>query len=227
MRLRHRIGLNLAPLVLRLMLGALFLQAGLAKLMRDAEFPPADAAVLVAIGAIPAPAAPAPGAAAPAPPAPGPTEKDLAPPVRARALNAVALTLWHAAHPQDTETSVPLPIWPSRLAEGSRPVYFAWAVAATEAGGGAFILIGLLARFWAVGVAVVMAAAAWLTQIGPALQACDTWLGCLPRRDPLDVSSWQVLWVQVALLMSALALAALGPGRLSVDRLIFGGGGDE
>jgi hypothetical protein len=35
------------------------------------------------------------------------------------------------------------------------------------------------------------------------------------------------MWVQVALMMSGLALAALGAGRLSVDRLIFGGRADE
>jgi uncharacterized membrane protein YphA (DoxX/SURF4 family) len=249
MRVRHRIGLNLAPLFLRLMLGALFVQAGLAKLMREAEFAPADAAVLANMGAIAAPGAaapatPAPGAPGAAPSTPDPatgaspaapppaaaapgqavtfTEKDFAGPVKARALHQVALSLWRAAHPQGTDGAAPAALWPGPLAEGHRPVWLAWAVTATEAGGGACILIGLLTRFWSVGVAVVMLGAMWLTQIGPAVQAGDTWLGFLPRRDPLDVAAWQGLWVQLALLMSALALAALGAGRLSLDRLIFG-----
>jgi uncharacterized membrane protein YphA (DoxX/SURF4 family) len=241
MRARYRIGLNCAPLLLRVMLGAVFLQAGLAKLLVHAEFAPVDAVVLADMGAIPAPApatpepsrpdpatSPAPAADAPAGAPSGGSEKDFAAPVRARAVNGVAVVLWRAAHPQAVDGgTAPMALWPAALAEGSRPVYLAYAVAAVEAGGGALMLLGVLTRFWAAGVAVVMMAALWLTQIGPAVAAGDTWLGFLPRRGPLDVAAWQGMWVQVALMMSGLALAALGAGRLSVDRLIFGGRADE
>jgi uncharacterized membrane protein YphA (DoxX/SURF4 family) len=242
---RHRIGLNLAPLALRLALAAVFIFAGWAKVSYRMDAPPADINVLVKVGSLPPSAAippvvevrprsqaETPGSAPPAATQePGPAQ---APPPEApagaapqiRLLDMLAVSLYRAANPDPAEGGKrPMALWPRSLGSDSWALYTAWAVTLTELAGGVFVLAGLLTRFWAMGLACVMLGALWLTQIGPALQSGNTMLGVLPRRGMMD-PGWQAFWLQLALLASALALVALGAGRLSLDRLIFGGRGD-
>jgi putative oxidoreductase len=104
----------------------------------------------------------------------------------------------------------------------------AWAVAITELAGGLCLLLGLLTRLAAFGIAGVMLGAMWLTQIGPAIQSGKTTLGFLPDYGAFDGMKWEPLMFQFALCAAALALAFLGPGRLSLDTaLLSGRGGDD
>ncbi|MBL9031949.1 MAG: DoxX family protein [Phycisphaerae bacterium] len=197
---RARLGLNAAPLFLRFLLAACFLYAGITKI--TASFPTSteQAATLAALGL---------GDAA-------------NPPKTLRALHGVSLSLYAASHPAtDAAGKKPMPLWPAALGEGQWPVRLAWAVTLTEIGGGAFILLGLLTRLAALGIAGVMLGAAWLTQFGPAIQSGKTTLGFLPAHDTFDATNWATFWLQLSLLAMSLALALLGPGRLSVDHALF------
>jgi len=116
----------------------------------------------------------------------------------------------------------PMPTWHPALADGPWSVYFAWGVAIIQAAGGACLLIGLLTRFWALGIAAVMLGALWLTDLGPAIQTGHTRWGFLPDYAAFDATAWRPLVFHFALFMSALALAFLGPGRASLDAMLFG-----
>jgi len=278
LRLRDRVGLNVPPLLLRFMLGTVFVWAGLGKVSEMIEVSGEPAAILANMGVI-APAAapgagPAPKVEPPAPakppeskppeskqpetkppepkaPAtkpggtagrPGPsgsagialvrrqsaprqyTAADFPSPVHVRRLYGLALLLHSAAAPDGGAGTMPL--WPPSLAAGSAPVYLAWSVASTELAGGVFLLLGLLTRLAALGVAGVMMGAIWLTEIGPAIQSGKTVLGFLPQR-PAFGPDWQTLLLQFALCMAALALAFCGPGRLSLDTALLSGRGDD
>jgi putative oxidoreductase len=153
------------------------------------------------------------------------TAADFPAPVRVRALYMLAVMLHGAANPPpvDAGAAPKMRLWPPALADGSKPVYLAWAVAITELGGGVFLLLGLLTRAAALGVGVVMLGALWLTQIGPAIQSGSARLGFLPSYDAFDGEKWQPLLLQFALGAAAFALMFLGPGRLSLDAALLGG----
>jgi uncharacterized membrane protein YphA (DoxX/SURF4 family) len=272
MRHRDRIGLNLPPLLLRIMLGVIFVHAGLGKLLGELEAPPADAAVLAnlrlvrapvkvasppaapaspatpstpAEGEQPQPEAPAVGPEASAPAAPQSstapattpqqtagagsgmyTAADFPGPVKVRMVNMLALGIYKAGNPEPLEGGAKVrPIWPPDLAKGTWPRNLAWAVTLTELVGGALVLLGALTRLWSLSLVVVMAGAMWLTQFGPAQQTGQTRLGFLPDY-PLWGMEWSSLMIQFALFMAALALALLGPGRVSLDYVVLGGRGD-
>ncbi len=137
--------------------------------------------------------------------------------------HVLAVMIWKAGHPVAKEGgTAPAPIWPAALAGGKWPVYVADAVMITELTGGAMLLLGLLARLWALSIACVMAGAIWLTAIGPALQSGDTVLGILPRHDAWDGLAWMGLLYQFALMMMAVAVMFSGAGTLALDNLVFG-----
>ena len=118
--------------------------------------------------------------------------------------------------------------WPGALATSEALDGLAWAAALTEFIGGWLVLLGLMTRIWAVGLAGTMVAAMWLTQIGPAMHGSDpAFLGFLP---PLQISdpavwttAWQTLFHQFTLMCAAAALALIGAGALSLDGMLFGG----
>lgn len=139
----------------------------------------------------------------------------------------LALMIHHAANPGVDDQGQPLkPLWPSALANGTMPVVFAWVAAILELVCGAAMLIGFFTRLASLPLAGTMLTAMWLTQIGPAIQSGSTVLGFLPTgvfdMGPGGYVYSTILW-QFALLMSALAMLFIGPGALSIDRLIFGG----
>src|SRR5262249_25937881 len=103
------------------------------------------------------------------------------------------------------------------------PVYLAWAVALTELIAGAAVLLGLFTRLMALALAGVVIGAIWLTLVGPAIQSGNTGLGFLPAKSPVDLAAWEGVWVEVGLLVVAVALAFCGRGRASLDRAILGG----
>jgi len=76
MRFRDRVALNVSPLLLRLVLGATFIWAGLGKVTTQIEVSGQDAAILASYGVVTPPAPPAPPAqGAPQTPLPTPTEQ--------------------------------------------------------------------------------------------------------------------------------------------------------
>ncbi|MFN0132096.1 MAG: DoxX family protein [Phycisphaerales bacterium] len=199
--LRARLGLNAAPLFLRLFLAACFLYAGITKITNSFPVAPEQLPTLAAIGLAPDPANP---------------------PKTIRAVHGLSIMLHAASRPTpDAQDRTPMPLWPKALGTGPWPARFAWAVALTEISGGAFILLGLLTRLAALEIAGVMLGAAWLTQFGPAIQSGKTTLGFLPAHDTFDAANWATFWLQLACLAMSLALALLGPGRLSVDHALF------
>jgi putative oxidoreductase len=267
-RLRDRVGLNVPPLFLRLMLGIVFVYAGFGKVSQPMVVSGQQAADLANMGVIVPPAAipetlkppetKAPEAKPPEtrpteakPPEPKPaaptgptgaldphrgsivpvrwqgglkiyTAADFPSPVQVKLLYSLALMLRSDAAPEAGK----MPLWPPPLGAGETPVYLAWAVAVTELGGGVCLLLGLLTRVSALGIAAVMLGAMWLTEFGPAIQKGDTVLGFLPNRPVFDMG-WQTLMLQFSLLASALALAFCGPGRLSLDRALLSGRGED
>jgi len=156
------------------------------------------------------------------------TAADFPKPVPVKMVYALALGIHSAANPAAPETggTPPRAIWPKSIGGGSWPVYLAWAVVVTELGGGVFVFLGLFTRLWSLGLAGVMVGAMWLTQFGPAIQSGKTTLGFLPSH-PAFGPEWQTLLIQFSLLMAALALAFLGPGRASLDHVLLGGRPEE
>jgi uncharacterized membrane protein YphA (DoxX/SURF4 family) len=137
-------------------------------------------------------------------------------PVPVRRLFGIALGL----HDNTTSADGSNAILPGWMAAGARPRYLAWAAALTEFFGGAFILIGFFTRFWALGLACVMAMAMWMTQIGPVVAggAAGT-LGFLPPVEQFTSEAWQTLLLQFTLFCAAMSLTFSGPGPVAFDLL--------
>lgn len=143
---------------------------------------------------------------------------------RVRVVYRLALMLHGASKPGTSESGKPtIALWPAQLSAGNYPVYLAWAVTLTELVGGFFVLLGVLTRLSALGIASVMGGAIWLTQIGPAVQSGKALLGFLPTHGAFD-PAWMPLQFQVALLCMSVALLFAGPGVAALDNVLFGGG---
>lgn len=150
--------------------------------------------------------------------APRYSAEQFAQPQSVRRVYGLALLLHASANPAPGADGKPrMALWPKALASGSMPVYFAWAAALTELVGGAMILVGLFTRFWALGLAGTMAAAMWLTEIGPAIQGGSAVLGVLPGYPAFSVEQWKTPMWQFALLMMSMALVCSGAGAASMD----------
>ncbi|NRA57743.1 MAG: DoxX family protein [Phycisphaerales bacterium] len=152
-------------------------------------------------------------------------------PQRVRNYNGLAMLMYGAGNPQpveaDGETTTPMALVPSTFASPPWPTRLALLAAVTELVAGVGLLIGLLTRVGGLSVAGVMAVAMWLTQIGPALQSGNTWLGFLPLNDPWNIATYSTFLWQLALMAAGLALVFSGPGTLSLDRFLFGRGGRD
>ncbi len=143
--------------------------------------------------------------------------------VVARRLYSITLLLHRASHPEEGRGSV----WCSRMSSPGWVTSLAWLAALTECVGGVLILIGLLTRIWALGLAMTMVVAMATTTIGPAMQSGGALLGFLPalRLDEPGgawVRAWRPWLFQLSLLMSCLALVCTGAGALSIDRRVLG-----
>lgn len=273
MGFRQRVGLNVAPIFLRLALGVIFMWAGLGKLLEtDVEVTPENAVAFVEMDAIDATRVadllppgyqPAPPRRAPAPPtddepaappadddgdqgAMAPTEAtiihavlisqpdaadpdaDRAPPaLELKRLYGIALMVYNAARPTTDSAGQPrMALLPEMLGKGEAPKWIAWVHAFTEIFAGGFLLMGFLTRLSALALSGVMLMAMWLTEIGPAMLSGRNYLGFIPRPEsgsPFDTFGYMHLAWLLAILAGALALVFLGPGMVSLDRLLFGG----
>jgi uncharacterized membrane protein YphA (DoxX/SURF4 family) len=139
----------------------------------------------------------------------------------------LALLIDAAANPAPDEYGTArAPLLPPASAQGKWPVYLAWTAAVVELIAGAAVLLGFFTRLASLPLAGTMAAAIWLTQVGPAIQSGSSVLGFLPQgvfdlQPDDDYAYAQLLW-QFALLLMAVALFFSGPGALSIDRVLFG-----
>jgi uncharacterized membrane protein YphA (DoxX/SURF4 family) len=106
-----------------------------------------------------------------------------------------------------------------------RPQVWAWIVTVFELIGGSLILVGLLSRVWAGGIAIWAVALLFLSTASIGSSFMAIW----SPTDPNSVFLRSVALSQLALIVIALGITLTGPGKLSVDGLIFkrGGGGDE
>ncbi len=157
------------------------------------------------------------------------TAADFPSEIRIARVYGIALLIDRAAHPPGKESQPqPMSLWPAALATGSLPIYFAWASMVTEVVSGLFVLVGLLTRISALSLAGTMIAAMWLTELGPAIQSGDTFMGLLPAYGAYAMDEagkfkfMSLLW-QFALFGCGMALMFAGPGYLSFDRALFPG----
>lgn len=151
------------------------------------------------------------------------TAADFPEPLMVTRLNGLVLLMHASAFPTGIDADGnPLPsIWPAWAGDSAWAVALAWAAAITEIVGGVFILLGLLTRFSALNLAGTMLVAAWLTELGPAIQQGQTVLGIIPDRPAFDIAAWKTLFWQLALLAGAMSVFFTGAGALSLDRMIF------
>ena len=137
------------------------------------------------------------GAATPPPAPSGPLPEGT---YRAQGLHQVTLML--------SENRFPYPVWMARLA------------AFTELIGGSMLLLGLFSRIWGLGLAIAMGVAFYLVSI----KMHDV-LGVDPRTlaetNPMAMATASL---QLSLFVLAFGVLLTGPGPLSLDRMLFGGG---
>lgn len=88
----------------------------------------------------------------------------------------------------------------------------AWLAALTEFLGGILILVGFLSRLCGLGLAGVMAMAFYMTS----LDNLGTYFSMK------DIGQFNMLFCQLGLFVLAFGVFLTGPGRLSVDRMLFG-----
>ncbi|MFB3430706.1 MAG: hypothetical protein ABL309_07290 [Phycisphaerales bacterium] len=143
----------------------------------------------------------------------------------------VALTALEAAEPVDDgdDATSNRTVLPPAVGNGGIWVKIgSIAFALIVAFGGYAVILGFFTRVWALGLAICTGLSMWVLEIGPTWAMRDGILGFLP--DPQisnpDVSAqiWMPLMLHFVVLMTALALLIVGPGKLSLDHLMFGRG---
>lgn len=142
------------------------------------------------------------------------TAEEFSDPVPARRMWMTAMRIHDGAHADGTT------IWPKALAGGLWPKGLAMLVVGIELLCGFGALVGLLTRTSGFLLGCLMLGAVWLDQIGPAIQSGATTIGFLPAHGVWDTAAWRPLMWQLALMSMGFALACVGSGVLSVDRLI-------
>lgn len=243
---------SIAPFILRITIGVIFVWAGLVKVMSTFEVQGADAARLANMGVFidtskpKTPATPTTpnGTTTPADPAqpqasraggfvlvssPAPgqqyTAENFPDPVSVMTVYRIALmldTLANDPAPVDAKKNPSFHIWPKPLGQGIWPLAGAWACTIAEIGCGVFLIVGLVARLCAFTLLVNMLVAMWLTVVGPALQSGNTQLGFLPTTNLLT-GDWSMFQMQLLCIGGIAALLFSGAGGLSIDRALFGG----
>lgn len=155
------------------------------------------------------------------------TADDFPAPVTVTRLYSLAILLHTAAQPDEQGRR----LWPERLAAPRTIKVMCWMAALTEFLGGALVLVGFLTRVWGLALAGTMATAMLLTTVGPSALSGSGFLGFLPQPMLDDQARWVGAWTtflfQFVLLLVGLSLALIGPGALSIDRLLFRPGGQR
>jgi uncharacterized membrane protein YphA (DoxX/SURF4 family) len=161
------------------------------------------------------PQAPAEKKAEAAPPAPRYSASDFTEPIKVRRLMGLVVGMHHASEEGH---------WPKQLSSPTALRVLAWVASLTEFLGGWLILLGFLTRIWALGFVATMCVAMWLTQIAPNIGVDHALLGFLPPLQIADAEnwgSWQTWHFQAMILLSSLAVVHPGPGKISLDAMLF------
>jgi uncharacterized membrane protein YphA (DoxX/SURF4 family) len=143
----------------------------------------------------------------------------------------VALTALEAAQPVDDgdDATANRSILPTAVSNGGVWVKVgSIAFALIVAFGGYAVIIGFFTRVWALGLALCTGLSMWVLELAPAWASRDGILGFLPDPQISDPAAsaevWMPLMLHFVVLMTALALLIVGPGKLSLDHLMFGRG---
>lgn len=245
--MRQAAAMHLAPLTLRVALGLIFLFYGAGKLFYEFELDLTQEARLVELGVIEArPGGPQPplesvegvrsfdlimaqdGTDEPASeePEPDAAEAPDAAPQPAGDLEPRSVSrLYGLVFAMDNAHQ--RGHWPDFLASGAAYRNLARLAAITEFAGGFFVIVGVFTRLWALSFLGTMIVACFLTQISPWIGKTDAFLGFLPPWPLADSAIWitayQTLFFQLIIAAAAKALFFTGPGKLSIDGVIFGG----
>jgi uncharacterized membrane protein YphA (DoxX/SURF4 family) len=192
MTFSQRCAVHLVPLLARLVLAIAFIPWGWGQLMHERSFGAEDAATLRALGigrdeTVVVSSEPAPDSASEVTP----------PAIGERPLTAAALHSTTAA---------------AERAGLIRPTIYGWSVALVALLGGVSLLIGLLTRLGALGLALVSGLLFWLTA-WPSITGAGTLFPPQPTADHAIAL--------LALFVLALGILLVGPGAASLDRAIF------
>jgi len=208
---RRVAALHLVPLIARLMLAAAFIPVGWGKVMETTTVEGPEAAAIRELLASPW-SDPGDGEAT------GDGERPGADDGEGGSANAAAPDdLATASMEAPLEVRNVLRLALTLDAAGTpRPVVLAWTAAILELAGGGLLVIGLLSRVWALGLAIVMGVAFALTSWEPLVAAGPF---ALAQPDYLKAVA------QLALGTLAFGVFLTGPGAVAIDHAIFGGGG--
>ncbi len=105
------------------------------------------------------------------------------------------------------EAKLPYPLWGARIA------------ALTEFAGGILLLFGFLSRIWGLGLAFAMGVAFYIVTMGDN-NVCSMW----PWTFAENIGAFNTMYSQLGLGLLALGIFLTGPGPLSIDCILFGGG---
>lgn len=97
--------------------------------------------------------------------------------------------------------------------------WLGWVAAVSEFLGGMFVLVGILTRFWSMGLAIAMGVAFYLTTMPTGV------LEMMPQEYATNIPNYNRAMLQIALFAAAIGLVFTGPGPFSFDRLIFASDG--
>ncbi len=225
-------GIGFLRLLIRLVLGGAFFFAGWHACFQEVPFTPEEIRMLegvpvapieVALRAAP-PAAPAPESAQEAPSAPAKPEAVTAAAEAepAKASQATASPLPPIGPFAGTATvnrpaaeRLALDLQRAGIHDFAEPL--AWAAAAASLVGGALVVIGLLTRFWALTMAVMLGGSFWFVSVVDA---------GLFDRNPFqwwatDQEAAKAMFSTAAFFTLSVTLLITGPGGLSIDRIIW------
>jgi uncharacterized membrane protein YphA (DoxX/SURF4 family) len=212
---------GIVPLLARVILAAVFVPAGYNKMMNVAEFTGDDARRLRELAIVEeSPEKPAAYVTTPAP-AQSKPESAGAPPSKPTTDEAGAAGATSSA-PQGN-------VAPVKARELHRvtlmvdrngwryPAAQAWLAALTELVGGVLLLVGLGSRLWALGLAIAMGVAFYLTSMAAYADTSGFF-----RAFPID--AYNRFAAQAALFALAFGIVLSGGGAASLDRFMFGNG---
>lgn len=204
MSFRAHLAISAAPIVLRLAMGLAMLWLGFGMLASTVTVPEAARPALASMGI-------------------EPLETESATGIVIQRVYSKALFIHDAANPPfDDATGIRrAPLWPAWASAGNTPRFIAVSCMIGALLVGVVTLLGLGTRFAAALCGVLVLATLWLEHCVPAIHSGSALAGFLPNHAPFDLATWAPITTWVLLFAVSFALLLSGPGRLSIDALLF------